>query len=171
MGYSENFKGYRIDVVGQREVEISHDVTFDEDIALTKINNLPIPRKEKEADIGKLGAKEDETMPDVDEPMDPIDPPPQEPSSSKSKKRNRYQGYLIVMSTIIQNEPSSFEEAVEQQVWKDAMNEEYESIMKNDVWDVVPRPQDKSVVTSKWLYKIKHGADGSAKKFKARFVA
>jgi len=32
------------------------------------------------------------------------------------------------------------------------MNEEHES-MKNDVWDVVPRPQDKSVVTSKWLYK------------------
>jgi len=44
------------------------------------------------------------------------------------------------MSTIIQNEPSSFKEAVKHQVWKDAMNEEYESIMKNDVWDVVPKP-------------------------------
>eukprot|EP00253_Pinus_taeda_P019367 PITA_19367 len=43
--------------------------------------------------------------------------------------------------------------------------------MKNNVWDVVPRPQDKVFVTSKWLYKIKHGADGSAKKYKARFVA
>ena len=36
---------------------------------------------------------------------------------------------------------------------------------------MVPTPQDKSVVTSKWLYKIKHGVDGSAVKFKARFVA
>jgi len=43
--------------------------------------------------------------------------------------------------------------------------------MKNDVWDVVPRPKDMSVVTSKWLYKIKHGADGSAEKLKARFIA
>eukprot|EP00253_Pinus_taeda_P028312 PITA_28312 len=51
------------------------------------------------------------------------------------------------------------------------MNEEYESIMKNDVWDVVPRPQDKYVVTSKWLYKIKQSVDGSAEKFKAIFVA
>ena len=51
------------------------------------------------------------------------------------------------------------------------MNEEYEYIMNNDVWDVVPRPMDKSVVTFKWLYKIKHGADGSAEKFKVRFVA
>eukprot|EP00253_Pinus_taeda_P032297 PITA_32297 len=46
------------------------------------------------------------------------------------------------------------------------MTEEYESIMKNDVWEVVPRPQDKTVVTSKWLYKIKHAADGSTEKLK-----
>ena len=43
--------------------------------------------------------------------------------------------------------------------------------MKNDVWDVVPRPKDKSIVTLKWLYKINHGAYGSVQKFKARFVA
>ena len=43
--------------------------------------------------------------------------------------------------------------------------------MKNDVWDVVPRPDGKSVVTSKWIYKIKHAADGSIEKYKARFVA
>ena len=49
--------------------------------------------------------------------------------------------------------------------------EEYNSIMKNGVWEVVPRPEGKSVVTSKWLYKIKHAADGSIEKFKARFVA
>ena len=49
--------------------------------------------------------------------------------------------------------------------------EEYNSIMKNGVWEVVPRPEGKSVVSSKWLYKIKHAADGSIEKFKARFVA
>ena len=49
--------------------------------------------------------------------------------------------------------------------------EEYNSIIKNGVWEVVPRPEGKSIVTSKWLYKIKHAADGSIEKFKARFVA
>ena len=51
------------------------------------------------------------------------------------------------------------------------MIEEYQSIMKTDVWDIVPRPKEKFVVTSKWLYKIKHVADGSIEKFKERFVA
>ena len=48
---------------------------------------------------------------------------------------------------------------------------EYASIMKNDVWEVVPRPEGKFVVTSRWLYKIKYFADGSIEKYKARFVA
>lgn len=51
------------------------------------------------------------------------------------------------------------------------MAKEYESIIKNDVCDVVLRPKGKFVVTSKWLYKIKHGVDGSIEKYKARFVA
>ena len=55
--------------------------------------------------------------------------------------------------------------------WKDAMIEEYQSIMKNDFWDVVPRLKGKSIVTFKWIYKIKHAADGSIEKYKAIFVA
>ena len=39
------------------------------------------------------------------------------------------------------------------------------------MWDVVPRPQDKSVVSSRWLYKVKQTTDGSVEKHKARFVA
>eukprot|EP00253_Pinus_taeda_P027539 PITA_27539 len=51
------------------------------------------------------------------------------------------------------------------------MVEEYNSIMVNDVWEVVPRPQDRSVVGSRWIYKIKYAADDSVEKYKAKFVA
>lgn len=88
----------------------------------------------------------------------PDDPPPSEPYTSwkgplwfndtledderhiaprgtfhETKKLNRYQGNLVAMSTFVQFEPCTFEEVVKHQALKDVMNEEYESIMKNDV--------------------------------------
>ena len=56
-------------------------------------------------------------------------------------------------------------------MWRDVMMEEYQSIMKNDVWDIVPRPEGNSVVTSKWIYKIKHTTDGSIERHKMIFVS
>ena len=43
--------------------------------------------------------------------------------------------------------------------------------MKNDIWDIVPKIEKKSLVPSKWMYNIKHAADGSIEKYRARFVA
>ena len=43
--------------------------------------------------------------------------------------------------------------------------------MKNDVWYIVPKPENKSVVSSKWIYKIKHVVDRSIEKYKEIFVA
>ena len=51
------------------------------------------------------------------------------------------------------------------------MTEEYHSILKNDVWDIVPRPKRKLVVTSRWIYKINHATYGSVDKFKSIFVS
>jgi hypothetical protein len=53
------------------------------------------------------------------------------------------------MSHIIDYEPSSYEEAANQQVGRDAMMEEYQLLMKNDVWHIVPIPEGKFLVTSK----------------------
>jgi hypothetical protein len=89
----------------------------------------------------------------------------------ESKKPDKYSGLIANLNNVINSEPSTFVEASKHQVWKVVMNEEYDSILKNDVWTIVPRPHGKSVVTSKWLYKIKHAADGSIEKYMARFVA
>jgi hypothetical protein len=75
------------------------------------------------------------------------------------------------MMKLLDEEPTTFEEVVQKGQWKEAMTEEHQSIMKNDVWEIVPRPKEKSVVTSKWVYKIKHAADGSVDKYKERFIA
>ena len=75
------------------------------------------------------------------------------------------------MSHIIHTEPSCHGEAAGKQIWQDAMTEEYQTSMKNDVWDFVPRLEGKSVVTSKWIYKMKNESDGSVEKYKVRLVA
>eukprot|EP00253_Pinus_taeda_P009563 PITA_09563 len=58
----------------------------------------------------------------------------------------RYTGYMALMSGCVEIEQSSFEEAVQQLVCVDAMVEEYDSIARNTIWDVVPRPEDKSMM-------------------------
>jgi hypothetical protein len=78
---------------------------------------------------------------------------------------------MALMCDLIKKEPTCFEEAIQKKEWADAMTEEYQSIIKNDVWEIVPRPNSKDVVSSKWLFKIKHVVGGSVEKYKARFVA
>eukprot|EP00253_Pinus_taeda_P036001 PITA_36001 len=46
------------------------------------------------------------------------------------------------------------------------MVEEYDSIVRNSVWDLVLRPDDKSAVRSHWIYKVKQDANGSVEKHK-----
>jgi hypothetical protein len=48
---------------------------------------------------------------------------------------------------------------------------EYDSIVKNSAWEIVPRSIDKSVVGSRWIYKVKQAVGGSLEKYKAGFVA
>jgi hypothetical protein len=83
------------------------------------------------------------------------------------KASKRLGSYLAMVTSISDTEPQTIEQAVDQQVWQEAMLKEYDSIMCNDVWEVVLRPMGKSVVTSRWLYKTKYVADGSIEKHKA----
>jgi hypothetical protein len=95
------------------------------------------------------------------------------PISQRRQRQSldRFAVYMDLMRKCIVIEPSSFQEAVQDPTWVDAMVEECDSIVKNSVWDIVPRPIDKSVVGSRWIYKVKQVVDGSVEKYKARFVA
>ena len=96
-----------------------------------------------------------------------------EPTSQFRKRRSpeRYTRYMALVGECVVIEMSSFTEAVQQSVWVDAMEEEYDSIVRINVWDVVPRPKNKSVVSFRCLYKVKQATYGSVEKHKAIFVA
>jgi len=84
---------------------------------------------------------------------------------------NWYTSYMDLMAKLLEPKPSSFKEEIEKPVWVDAMVEEYESIVNNSVWEVVPRISDKSVVGSRWIFKVKLVVDRSIKKSKAKILA
>ncbi|UYV60463.1 hypothetical protein LAZ67_1001224, partial [Cordylochernes scorpioides] len=71
-------------------------------------------------------------------------------------------------------EPLNYEDAIVGQnskQWKLAMDDEFNSLMKNQTWTYVTLPSDRKAIACKWVYKIKQNADGSNKMFKARLVA
>jgi len=78
---------------------------------------------------------------------------------------------MALTNELVETESSSFKEELEKIVWVDAMVEEYESIVKNNVWEVVPRITDKSVVDSSWIFKVKHATDVIIEKYKAITMA
>ena len=50
------------------------------------------------------------------------------------------------------------------------MNEEMAALHVNKTWDLVPLPKEKNIIGCKWIYKVKHNADGSVSRYKARLV-
>lgn len=68
-------------------------------------------------------------------------------------------------------EPSNYKQALQSAVWKQAMQEEFDALIAQNTWTLVPLPPDKNLVSCKWLFKIKRNADGSISTHKARLVA
>ena len=58
---------------------------------------------------------------------------------------------------------------MQQTTWVDAMVEEYDSIIRNSAWEVVARLVGKSVVGSRWIYKVKQTETSRRGKFRARW--
>lgn len=51
------------------------------------------------------------------------------------------------------------------------MDEEHAALLKNHIWDLVPRLPRVNVVTGKWIFiKHKFHVDGSLERYKARWV-
>jgi hypothetical protein len=55
--------------------------------------------------------------------------------------------------------------------WEMAMQEEYDSLVVNNIWSLVPLFDGRKPISCKWVFKIKHGVDGEVERYKARFMA
>ena len=64
-------------------------------------------------------------------------------------------------------ELGTFSEASTDEQWVKAMEEELDQIEKNETWELVPRPSNKNVIGTKWVFRNKMNEDGHVIKNKA----
>jgi hypothetical protein len=77
------------------------------------------------------------------------------------------QSHISFLSMI---EPKNFDEVNKHDDWIRAMNEELDQIEKNDTWEFFPRPAERNVIGSKWVFKNKMNEQGQIVRNKARLV-
>ena len=67
-------------------------------------------------------------------------------------------------------EPKNFAKANIDDDWIKSMNEELDQIEKNQTWELVPRPTNKNIVGTKWVFKNKFNEGGKVIRNKERLV-
>ena len=99
----------------------------------------------------------------------PTTPFPIESVISYDKLSTPRRAFTIALS--ICAEPKSYAKATRDPRWQAAMSNEIQALEINNTWQLTPLPTNKVPVGCKWVYKVKHRADGSIERFKARLVA
>ena len=81
--------------------------------------------------------------------------------------RNRLRSETCFLSKI---GPKIVNDTLQDDDWCKAIEEEIEKIEKNKTWTLVPRPADKNVIGTKWVFKNKLDENGEITRNKARLV-
>nr|GEV73220.1 putative reverse transcriptase, RNA-dependent DNA polymerase [Tanacetum cinerariifolium] len=91
----------------------------------------------------------------------------------KSSVRTRGQlANLCLFSCLLSSiEPANVAEALKDVDWVSAMQEELDQFARLKVWRLVPRPEGKSVIKTKWIFKNKKDESSLVIRNKARLVA
>jgi hypothetical protein len=82
--------------------------------------------------------------------------------------------YQSAAEQIAVPEPQTWEEMMkspDKDKWIEAVNKEINSITSMETWSEVPKPKDKPIIKSKWIFKIKYNSNGTIDRYKARLVA
>ncbi|CAH2207849.1 jg3075, partial [Pararge aegeria aegeria] len=82
--------------------------------------------------------------------------------------------YIMCANSMLYKIPSSYGEIKtrdDRSQWENAIKSELDSLLKNNTWDLVPRPKGKNIVDCKWIFTIKHDEFGKPLRYKARLVA
>ncbi|GKB11749.1 retrovirus-related pol polyprotein from transposon TNT 1-94 [Tanacetum coccineum] len=181
LGYSQNSKAYIVLNKHTRKVKESLNVTFDETPPPSKTSPLVDDDLDEEEAIKVTEMKnlendiEDETL-EIDEIVN-IKESRNHPLENvignlnqrtlRSQAQNQSNFYCFI-STI---EPKNVNEALGDESWIVAMQEELNQFIANDVWELVPQPKNMTIIGTKWVFRNKLDENGVVSRNKARLVA
>ncbi|GJW94671.1 retrovirus-related pol polyprotein from transposon TNT 1-94, partial [Tanacetum coccineum] len=91
----------------------------------------------------------------------------------KSLDNNEILNIKESRSHLLENviEPKNINEALKDESWVIAMQEELNQFISNDVWELVPNFKDMTIIGTKWIYRNKLDENGVVSINKARLVA
>ena len=76
-----------------------------------------------------------------------------------------------ILSTNSNVEPTTSAQALKHPHWRQAMSDEFNALIRNGTWTLIPSTPCQNVVGCKWIFRTKRNSDGSVDRHKARLVA
>ncbi|XP_070031955.1 uncharacterized protein [Nicotiana tomentosiformis] len=90
--------------------------------------------------------------------------------TSGIKTRSSFKNICAFDAFLTLIEPKNVAKALQDTDWVNAMQDELNKFERSHVWHLVPRPKDKSVIGTKWVFINKLDEDGTVTRNKARLV-
>jgi hypothetical protein len=95
----------------------------------------------------------------------PVAPPDPQPMTMQAKWGFRLPADKLTLSAtsslLLSPVPTSVRAVLADLSLRRATEEEYDALITNNTWDLVPRPVDSNVITDKWIFKHKFNFDGT----------
>jgi hypothetical protein len=189
VGYSSTRKAYNCYNLILNKVVESINVTIDEtdrpESKEEENESMKQPLEEEAEDEKEVEEEDEENLTEAEEEVQKVSPKTPSKRVQKNHSSDQIIGnkdagvetrrricspeqtHLALLSTI---EPNCFEEASKDEFLNKAMDEKLDQIEKNDTWELVPRPKNKNVIGTKWVFRNKLNEDGQVTRNKARLV-
>ncbi|GKV15734.1 hypothetical protein SLEP1_g26493 [Rubroshorea leprosula] len=68
-------------------------------------------------------------------------------------------------------EPTCVSQALKNPQWRQAMSDEFNALVRQGTWELVPRTDVQHVIGCKWVFRVKRNKEGGIDRYKARLVA
>ncbi|GJS01277.1 retrovirus-related pol polyprotein from transposon TNT 1-94 [Tanacetum coccineum] len=94
-----------------------------------------------------------------------------DPSNSSVRTRGQLANSCLFACLLSSIEPANVAEALKDADWVSAMQDELDQFARLKVWRLVPRPEGKTIIKTKWIFKNKKDESSLVIRNKARLVA